>query len=559
MVAAEAGNVLKCDRHGRVMLATFPEPQNITHVRFSTAGDSSRDPVSFTIEASSNGEDWTSVVYVENYATPEARQESTEWFALECNAAQTMACAVSAQGGSPCSLEIAANFLEQNGDSIKPAALLEEVPLNWLSWAAFFARQGMEQEAKTAGASDQQLQSLAKGLEAHPPMIAMVLWTRCLELIEDNLQRGGKHTRKNLCSASVWALLGTSLQRISDSERVVEDLGNSTCHPCDWPQHLHNILFEERLGRYQKACLHQEAEQEVLRSVVSLRVIRCSHGVPAAVQLMDFMERSASNPDFSDKELLEVIVQRVLGRVDQKHILTPFCRNPNLNCCSESFTLNNRSKSGHPPVAVSGPAEVGALLQGKDRTEWRGILQGICEATPEDRDAETLVKLMKASASAEEQKYISKALVLVEQSKILQLDGVPVSTFSAEQVKEWYLSARDSGVHEEDDQIEAMAVLSRALKLTRDIVPFDSQLLSLALLMQGSRLALQISTGEGKTNTLALFAAFRSLFFQQGHGYQIILTSNEDLARRDPEALASFFGLLGLRAAHNVHRDLDVS
>ncbi|KAL3105164.1 hypothetical protein niasHT_028836 [Heterodera trifolii] len=112
----------------------------------------------------------------------------------------------------------------------------------------------------------------------------------------------------------------------------------------------------------------------------------------------------------------------------------------------------------------------------------------------------------------------------------------------------------------ESELVELIAVACRACELSLGFSPRSIQIFSILLMFRSScganananvdanalrRLGclLQIATGEGKTITVAMFAAVKALL----HNVKVdVVTCSEGLARRDAQLLAEFYGIFGL-------------
>ena len=99
---------------------------------------------------------------------------------------------------------------------------------------------------------------------------------------------------------------------------------------------------------------------------------------------------------------------------------------------------------------------------------------------------------------------------------------------------------------------EIIAVLAEAMHSTLGYYPRDAQILALiAWQHQPQGGLLQILSGEGKSATNFLKAAIWTL---DGHKPDII-TTHEDLAKRDPLNSKAFFALLGMSVAHTLENN----
>jgi len=102
------------------------------------------------------------------------------------------------------------------------------------------------------------------------------------------------------------------------------------------------------------------------------------------------------------------------------------------------------------------------------------------------------------------------------------------------------------------DEAYLLSVLSEAAKRALGYKPRSAQLLSILLLIRKDpdhgRL-LEVKTGEGKSLIIAILAAYRALW----HGHRVdIVSSAENLARRDAHEYKDFYQEVGLTVGTNV-------
>ena len=97
---------------------------------------------------------------------------------------------------------------------------------------------------------------------------------------------------------------------------------------------------------------------------------------------------------------------------------------------------------------------------------------------------------------------------------------------------------------------EMIAAIDRAVFLHNRQTPRTVQLASVIMtaLSNDRGKLLQISTGEGKSTTTAMFAAFQALRSKNVD----VITSSSVLAKRDAKEWCSFYDILGLSSAHNI-------
>jgi hypothetical protein len=101
---------------------------------------------------------------------------------------------------------------------------------------------------------------------------------------------------------------------------------------------------------------------------------------------------------------------------------------------------------------------------------------------------------------------------------------------------------------------EALAVVSRAMYLTKGYMPRDTQKIAVTIMLYASEQEkgrlLQINTGEGKSNIIAMLATMEHLF--SGRSIDVI-TSSAVLAKRDADEQEHFYSLFNISCSHNIH------
>jgi hypothetical protein len=108
-----------------------------------------------------------------------------------------------------------------------------------------------------------------------------------------------------------------------------------------------------------------------------------------------------------------------------------------------------------------------------------------------------------------------------------------------------------------ENDIKFIALSAEIMYQKMGMVPKDTQILSVlnSVLIQGN-LNMQIATGEGKTVTAAMIAAY--LAYSQ-KGTTIITSANRQLAARDLKITKSFYEALGLELGQNIIKsDMDL-
>ncbi len=109
---------------------------------------------------------------------------------------------------------------------------------------------------------------------------------------------------------------------------------------------------------------------------------------------------------------------------------------------------------------------------------------------------------------------------------------------------------------DEKAKLQLLALIREQIKRTFGVFPYNVQMLNVLAYLNDpkGRSIAQIKTGEGKSITIAMLAAF--LGFTQTVD---IATTSRDLAKRDAEKFTSFFQSLGLTVAHLADGESDIS
>ena len=114
----------------------------------------------------------------------------------------------------------------------------------------------------------------------------------------------------------------------------------------------------------------------------------------------------------------------------------------------------------------------------------------------------------------------------------------------AEAARAWRADAARGDIPARDARCgEALALAAAAMQRSLGYVPYDTQLRAAWLMIDGA--LVEMATGEGKTLAAGLAAAVSALRGTPVH----VLTANDYLVRRDRDAMAPMFELLGLRSA----------
>lgn len=145
----------------------------------------------------------------------------------------------------------------------------------------------------------------------------------------------------------------------------------------------------------------------------------------------------------------------------------------------------------------------------------------------------------------------------------MSVTGKQIKCMNAEETKEWAaLALENAGAIETISDHEKLAVISRAMCLANEansqtsFSPRDIQLLAVWQLLRSSKekgRLLQVNTGEGKTNIVAMTAAILALEHPE-HQVDIITTSTE-LAIPQSQHQQLFYSLLKLTVGHNSQTD----
>jgi preprotein translocase subunit SecA len=194
---------------------------------------------------------------------------------------------------------------------------------------------------------------------------------------------------------------------------------------------------------------------------------------------------------------------------------------------------------------------MGVALRLKNKTE-----------APPEKTLDTLINEIKASNSTNpllekllQDGVLKKQYVAIEDAYLLDSSflsaGKAIKKWEKNDCAKWADALRKNIDQAKDPNFmsEMIAVLKRASVLDSKREPRASQILSLLMLLNAKdqgRLA-QVSTGEGKSLSMAMFAALKVL---QGEKVDIV-TSNPILAVRDVKESESFFSILHMTVADN--------
>lgn len=154
-----------------------------------------------------------------------------------------------------------------------------------------------------------------------------------------------------------------------------------------------------------------------------------------------------------------------------------------------------------------------------------------------------LIKLKEENPSLKDE--INKAEENFNQFKSFYNEKV--CNWSKRNVKYW--AEKDNSTKGVD---EVLAVVYRAMELTKQFEPHDIQLLTVLMLVHKDpkvgRLA-QVLTGEGKSLVIAMLVAILKITKRCKVD---IVTSSEVLAKRDARQWETFFELLNITTSHNI-------
>ncbi|MCF8462504.1 MAG: hypothetical protein K9G11_01160, partial [Rickettsiaceae bacterium] len=147
--------------------------------------------------------------------------------------------------------------------------------------------------------------------------------------------------------------------------------------------------------------------------------------------------------------------------------------------------------------------------------------------------------------------FASKELKTSNETNIPTLASKPINEWKQEDIQKWtaIIKSNPKFLDQEEFLMEAINVIKLASKLTEKYEPRETQLLSVLLLLNSKdhgRL-LQISTGEGKSQIVAMFSIVKAL---QGKNIDII-TSSSILAERDSKEKQKLYNLFGISVSHN--------
>ena len=129
-----------------------------------------------------------------------------------------------------------------------------------------------------------------------------------------------------------------------------------------------------------------------------------------------------------------------------------------------------------------------------------------------------------------------------------------IGWWNQDEIKDWAAKIKESGKIAVMNRIdEVYAVICHAVKLGKNYYPRNTQITTalLSSLESESNVLHQVSTGEGKTLTIAIHAIILSLF---GHKVDIV-TSSEILARRDSMEMEWLYLMFNISVSHNCYEN----
>ena len=128
--------------------------------------------------------------------------------------------------------------------------------------------------------------------------------------------------------------------------------------------------------------------------------------------------------------------------------------------------------------------------------------------------------------------------------------GCAIKDWSVDAVKNWANVVKKNPSKTAIEEI--LAAVKRAGVLSSGWTPRVTQIISILALLKDKGKLLQISTGEGKSTIVAMFAAIKAL---QGEKVDVV-TSSPILAKRDSDEMAGFYKIFGITVDNNVRLDM---
>ena len=127
----------------------------------------------------------------------------------------------------------------------------------------------------------------------------------------------------------------------------------------------------------------------------------------------------------------------------------------------------------------------------------------------------------------------------------------PLNNWGLSQVQQWSELVRSNKefLQSKAGLAEALSVIGRATELSEGYRPREVQIIAVLLLLQATQHGrlLEVATGEGKSQIVAMFSVLKGLL---GHKIDIV-TSSTLLASRDAVEKKAFYALFGISVSHN--------
>ncbi|WP_341755625.1 hypothetical protein [Candidatus Tisiphia endosymbiont of Ptychoptera albimana] len=171
------------------------------------------------------------------------------------------------------------------------------------------------------------------------------------------------------------------------------------------------------------------------------------------------------------------------------------------------------------------------------------LLNEIALKNKDDQLIQSLIdnNVLKCEVQDIERKYNSTSAIL--------LNNKPIKLWSKEDIQNWSNLIKGDLAKLPEHQAEILAVIKKANILDSTHEPRVVQQLSILLMLhtEATGRLVQISTGEGKSMTVAMLAVIKAL---RGEVVDVV-TSSSVLAKRDAEEKADFFSMFKLTVKDN--------
>ncbi|XP_065556502.1 uncharacterized protein LOC136024893 isoform X1 [Artemia franciscana] len=189
--------------------------------------------------------------------------------------------------------------------------------------------------------------------------------------------------------------------------------------------------------------------------------------------------------------------------------------------------------------------------------EWERKMQQKFTADKEERKITQLVELIKGNANTSKEilHKLPKIKNHFESIDKYIIAGKPVASFTEDDIKNWVKEFEGRiGEKKQDIEKEMLAVIERAIVLTKEIKLRDTQKLTVLALLTNDRSTLaQVSTGEGKSLIVVAASIMKALCGEKVD----IITSSSVLAKRDAEGSRDIYNLFGINVSHNCSEDIE--